>query len=204
MQQVLKIISGVGIFVIVLFTWFFTRWYYKIKTKPDNQEYYQAAIYDSMYYEIAGLKEDKKVLADSIFAVRVEKGFVEIELNRSEAELSRLINNYRVSKVKRDTVMILRNADSVIHEMEGKYLPVSQVVFAMNYIIDSMQQVQLRFSDSIEGTHNNLINSISSDLHTERVNNQVLRDKANKKKKVPIFAAIGGFVAGILTIVFIQ
>jgi hypothetical protein len=200
MSQVLKIISGVLIAALVI--WLGTVWW-KYEP-PDNTQYVNNAIYDSMKFEIQCLKADKSALSDSIFGYAVDLGYTEIELNRSKAEFDRLVSNYKGSKIIRDTIKQLQQCDSIIYEIESNYVPKSAAALGMAFIIDSMRQIQVHIGDSIEFKDNELINLLSKDILTERTNNAILTDKIKRKKKIPIFAAIGGFVAGILVIAFIH
>lgn len=181
--------------------WLISVWW---NYEPKSNEYISNALYDSMAYEIEYLKADKAALSDSIFALKVEKGFVEVQLNRSRSEVDKLIARTMKAKERKDTVGQLINCDSLIAELKERYLPTVDTFQIIAWAVDSMQQIKERYSDSIINKEYALRNVLVNDLATERINNSILRDKAKKKKRIALLAAIGGFITGMITTIAIS
>jgi hypothetical protein len=193
-----KVALGAVIAVCVLYSWL---WYKGNDNIVDTSQYYANAIYDSMAFEIEVLKADKKELKDSLYGARVEKGYIEIELNRSRSEVDRLIIKTKTAKANHDTVSQFANCDSLIMELEKKYLPTVDTFQIVSWAIDSMERVKDRYADSLLDKEYALRKLLINDLHAAKVNNEILRSKA--KKKPSVWLAVGGFLAGMLTTIFI-
>lgn len=192
----LKIALGLFIFFLVFLL------LYPVLTKdgPKSTVYVNDPIIDSLSYEISELKLKAEDLKDTIYAVRIDKGYTEIELNRAQGQVITLTEKYNKAKKLKDTVQLIVIADSFFNVVNESYIPLSEYVIKRANIIDSMQQIQISFKDSIISLHDDIRSKLTDDLYVERVNNQVLRDQAKKKNKQTIFAAIGGFVVGVIAV----
>lgn len=155
-------------------------------------------IYDSMALEIESLKEKNESLCDSLFAAYVEKGHVEIELNKSQSEVKRLISKNRVIKIKKDTIELLQNCDSIVLAVENDYIP---LIDTLRDRFESILSIQ-RSKDSINtarlDAEYSLRRMVSDDLFKEKVNNDVLRSSIKKGKKKTFIASAGCFLAGLI------
>lgn len=194
---ILKIALGL-IFCFIVFL-SFGPWLDKFYTS-DRPLMANDPVIDSLNYEISELKVKAEDYKDTIFGLRVDKGYTEIELNKSKGELSSLTSKYNEAKKKKDTVQLIVIADSFLNAVNESYIPLSEYVIQRANTIDSMQQVQIRNMDSIESKHLFIRRTLTDDLFNERTSNTVLRDKAKKKDRRTIFAVIGGFVIGIVTV----
>ena len=195
MTQVLKIILGLLLFALL--TWLFLT----LSKKPVDHlpvELYRNSLIDSMKIEIEFLKADKESIKDSLFAARVEKGYTDIELNRSQSEVQRLIKQNAKEKVNKDTPAIVRNCDSIINEITSRYIPTVDTFRIVVETIGQMQARQDQIIDSIDFKHFLIRNQLTDDLFNERTTNAILRDQATKKKKVPLIVGIGAFIAGVI------
>jgi len=195
MTQLFKI--GSGVLILALLIWIFLT----LSKKPGNHlpvELYRNSLVDSMKLEIEFLKADKESIKDSLFAARVEKGYTEIELNRSQSEVQRLIKQNAKVKESKDTPAIVRNCDSIVNELTNRYIPVVDTFRIVVETISQMQQRQDQIVDSIETKHLSLRNQLTDDLFNERTTNAILRDQATKKKKVPLIVGIGAFITGVI------
>lgn len=188
---------GLGILIFFLAVYFI---YPLLGDNPRPNVQTNDPVIDSLTYEISELKLKAEDLKDTIFAVRVDKGHTEIELNRAQSQVSDLTEKYMKAKKIKDTVQLIVIADSFFTVVNESYIPLSEYTISKANLIDSMQQIQISVHDSIIYLHEDIRSKLTDDLYVERVNNEVLRDQAKKKNKQTIFAAIGGFVVGVIAI----
>ncbi len=174
-------------------------WMHKFYTSPVPLVANDPVI-DSLNYEISEWKVKTEDLKDTIFGLRVDKGHSEVELNKSKSEIDRLTSKYNEAKKKKDTIRSIIIADSFFNAVNESYIPLSEYVIQRAEVIDSMQAVQLSIMDSIDLSNTYIRNKLIQDLFNERTSNAVLKDKAKKKNRQTIFASIGGFVIGIVTV----
>lgn len=159
--------------------------------------------YDSLEIELEYAKAEKDKLTDSLFGAQVENGRLEIELNKSNAEVGRLINQTRKAQVIRDTPKIVQNCDSLIAELEQRKLPVdSEYVLQQQVINDFRTKIANRL-DSMYSTERNYRVRLQADVSKAYQINQSLQNDFKKARKHTAWMVAGGFVAGLLTTIFI-
>lgn len=154
--------------------------------------------YENAFKLIEGKRDTIAMLTDSIFGMNTEKGHIEIELNKSEARLNELLKNSKQVRVKKDTVKIVQNCDSIIDEMQGYYLPSENEYRRLQHIIDSLQETRHSKVDTVLDFDYALKTRIINDLRQAKTENYELNKTINKKEKQTIFAGIAGLIAGVL------
>lgn len=204
MNTNLKIILSVSIILVAIVLSFYLA---SLFSKDDSKVVVSNKgdlLVTSLTNEISKLKAKEELYKDTIFGLRVEKGHGEVELNKSRSEVDRLIAQSKKYRIIKDTALIVSNCDSIINEVLTSYIPASEFVMEISNVIDSMQQVQIQALDSIDAVNIYVRSVLKNDLYNEKMDNAMLRQDIKKKRKVPVLAAIGGFVAGILIVIFIQ
>lgn len=204
MNTNLKIILSVSIILVAIVLSFYLA---SLFSKDDSKVVVSNKgdlLVTSLTNEISKLKAKEELYKDTIFGLRVEKGHGEVELNKSRSEVDRLIAQSKKYRIIKDTALIVSNCDSIINEVLTSYIPASEFVMEISNVIDSMQQAQIQALDSIDAVNIYVRSVLKNDLYNEKMDNAMLRQDIKKKRKVPVLAAIGGFVAGILIVIFIQ
>lgn len=199
MNTLLKVV--VGVVIAILLFWIAAPLFTKIDDKP-------VIIVDTtairLASQVAQLKDKVYRLEDTVFSLRVDKGYMEIELNRSRVQLDNLVASGKKYRILHDTVSIVRNCDSIIDEVMTGYIPASEFVIQRANLIDSIQQVQMLFKDSIESSQSEYITILSERLSEKDKEIAVLVSKNRRQKKTSVFVAIGGFIVGVFSVLFIN
>lgn len=198
MQTAIKII--IGLICAIAAIWF-CLWLTSPNDDTRKDIYYSQSVIDSLALENEYAKSERDKFKDSLFGLHVEKGFLEVQLNKSKSELDRLLTKHDHAKIIHDTTEIVQNCDSIIAELKGRYIPLS----------DSVQIYWLQ----IDSVNHNLDEKVDTILTTDAAiyklkDNQVdvliqqNESKPKKKRKIPIISALVGFIAGVLTVIAIS
>lgn len=139
---------------------------------------------------------------DTIYAITVEKGQVEIERNRLEEKLKASLNNYKEKRVVKDTARAIIICDSIVYT----YLP--------NYInIDSISHAYfdtlINFSTGVIGELYSTGDSIGLRLDTvgkqlielKKENRQLKSENKVNKRKVLKAGFFGAAIGVLVTLI---
>lgn len=199
----LPYVSVIGILIGVGILLYFLHRIEQDALKADADKVNAALTHQKELSSIIQLQYDHqiKLLTDSVETLNVEKGKVEIELNRSNANIKRLSNNYGKAKEVHDTVAALSNCDSMIDE---------NLILAGNlYWYRKVNDSLVRKIGKVVSTQDTARNVLKTEvIVTDNTNrelkdeNKILKEKVKKKNKLPVISAVVGFVAGILVMVF--
>lgn len=190
--------------------WFFTRKPLVTVSPPENTGVVELFQLNAQYEkQIDSLTEVTAKLDDSLMRYKVEKGRIEIELNRSEKKLMWYVGSYKSAKTKSDVEQMLINCDSLANEMDHQYI--SQQIH-YRYIVDSVTG----FYEAVISTKDaeSLIKSTTIDTLNLRWEN-CLNEKANlqygyneevkrneKQKKKNLLRIAGGAIVGAVITLF--
>lgn len=196
METALKVILGILIFWCVFLL--FAPSIEDAITNHDNDHNY-----DSLNNVIAILEVERDRIKDSAFGLQVEKGRIEIELNKSQAEVKRLSSQTKQAKANKDTPAYVQNCDSLIAELEARYIPIVDTLREVDYGIINIMDAEIGTVDTLLQVTNAIKYRLKDDLFKERAQNDLLRNGLRSQKKRGPWLVAGGFVAGVLTAIFI-
>jgi len=200
MNLSLKVLGGVLLAVILwlLFIMIPTRSKNNSNLVPAND-----TVYDSLQNVISRLSCDKDKLADSLFGKEVEKGYLQVELNKSRSEVDRYISQHTENKIKRDTVKIVQNCDSLVNELNTTFIPTTDVIYSVDTSIQNLVHTAFIKTDSLLRFESEFRRKMGTELTWYKEDSKTFRANFNKAKKQKPWFAAGGFVLGILATIFI-
>lgn len=142
-------------------------------------------------------------LQDTVMSIRVEKGQVEIELNRKSEELNRANARYKVLRQVKDTASALNICDSIVYTYLPDYLQIdSSVHYLSDTLVGVLGQAVEWQNDIIEGQF-----SKQDTLYTTQIAAKTEEQKQDKKEskrrkgellKVGIFGAAVGVLLTLI------
>lgn len=200
MKNKLFIALGIVCAIAILGSWYYLSSLYEEKENlyQTNQLINSNLIKREM--QVNDLKDSITQLKDSIFALQVQKGQVEIELNRSSTQILNLIKGYKEAKTINDTIMQLKNCDSLIVQSIPDYAAINRI---RNAIIDSLLSKQENVIDLNAGISIRNDSTIA-DLKKENEmcikKNEKLEKKARKSVKFGLWASLGAAVLFVIAI----
>lgn len=182
----------------------------KVSPAPENTGVVELFQLNASYEKrLDSFSEVTERLQDSLMHYKVEKGQIEISLNRSEEKLRTFLRWYNVAKTKSDVEQMLINCDSLANEMDHEYI--SQQI-RYRYMVDSVTD----FYEAVISTKDaeGLVKSTTIDTLNRRWEN-CLNDKADiqhryneqkakneKQKKKNLLRIAGGAVVGAVITLF--
>lgn len=195
MQTLYRVTIGVLVALIL----FMIFWPDKKTAVPDVQTIQNSEQEAALSFQVECLRADNEALRDSIFGLTVDKGHIEVELNKSRSQLDEMLKNNKQYKVKRDTIKQVSNCDSIVYLLGYNFLPISDTLQRLGEIIDSMKDRRFIYFDSMDTKHESIKILLTQDLITERTTNAVITNKLEKKKKQTLLSFIGGIIVGLIT-----
>jgi hypothetical protein len=157
--------------------------------------------YDSAIVENGVLKHQIEELKDVAFGLSVEKGHVEIELNKSKSELQQQIDKAKKAKkteYKELTFDQLKLDYDTLSENSYAFMSDFDTLQDINYIIDSVVRVKDAQTDTLIARQDWFIKALTKDVVNTTVENLQLRNEKRAKKKKSALIAAGAFVAGLV------
>lgn len=169
---------------LVFFTPLAKRWRSESDTVllPDYSTLYQKSQQD-----LVKTKKTIESLKDSLFGLKTERGYLEVELNKSKREVDEKSNNYDQAKKAKDTVKAIKICDSIVYN-------VIPVYWDRDADRSESQAKIERLTDSLVSVTD--IASAKKDTVIAVANVEI---KKLKRQKRNIFVAIGAAIAMVIT-----
>ncbi len=176
----------------------------------DDNTSKQAAL-DSLQKEYTAFKNDRDVFMierdkarDSIMQLKVEKGQVEIELNRKKTELQQVSTKYSKLREESKVTEALNICDSIVYTYVPEYMRLDSV---HGERVDTLLSFTNKYIDSLDSNIDLLYNNVDSTYQIAIIDKkaeEVKRKKAEKteRKKRITAGVVGAAIGVLLTFIF--
>jgi len=187
--------ASIGVIIYLMF------FHYKVVDDSGKQAEYSLLQkeYSKLYTERSLVKDTIERLNDSIFRLNTRLGITEIELNQKESRIREVSTAYQSAKIRRDTVSMVTNCDSIIGELNTDYI--AQNIYFRTQVdsIDNLYRKTYAEYIKLDSSTSVIADSLAVVLIRCRSDKAILSDQIARKKKLPFLAAVGGFILGVLT-----
>lgn len=143
-------------------------------------------------------------LADTIMGLKVEKGQVEIELNRKTEEIKQANARYKSSRQVKDTGRALLICDSIVYTYLPEYFRIDS---SQNWYVDTLQTFTdkwiTQLADTTIKVSDQLIENIGTQID-ERTEDKKENKKQGKRRKGELLKAgiFGAAIGVLLSLIF--
>lgn len=182
-----------------LYLWLLTNEYTRSDKEKSNsievlRKDWAKATNDNLLY-----RDLFEKLQDTITGLKVEKGQVEIELNRKTEELRQANNRYKSSRQLKDTAKALTICDSIVYTYLPGYFEVDSSLYSIG---DSLQEFQGKWvaglADTVLTISDKFRNTIKTQIDEKTEEKKQDKKEARKQKGGLIKAGIFGAAVGVL------
>jgi hypothetical protein len=184
-KAVIILIIGLVLY-LALFSPFALKW--GVEDPPITEVDY-STLYKSAKYRLDNSEVVKAKLRDSVTALKTEKGYLEVELNKAHRELDKKRTDYHTAKQKKDTATAIRICDSIVYNVIPVYWDIDSTRHDTQVKVDNVMDSLLRVTEESSKTKDTVITAANGKI------------KQLKKEKRNLWVALGAAFAVLVAFI---
>lgn len=194
---------------LIILSW--AALYFLDRNDPSEKHLYDPVVLDSLKanrirdsLRIKFYQQEREKMLDGIMKLKVDNGYLSVELNRKEAELERATQNYTRQRQEKKIDSALSACDSIVYKYIPEYIAVDSTVLGGSSSIITAQDNLISKQDTLITDGSKYVLSVTdkviSKLESDEI--QEKKDKRKERKRLISWGVVGAAIGALIATIF--